>query len=586
MGRKSAPPEVFVGEFGLIFPYLCRMKRLLLIGIAVLLAMASCQSPTRKARQMVKRAERLADTLPDSAAHLIDSVLRMPAHFTERERMEMALLQAEALFGNRDVSGSVSTLMDDDYFDTHANLSTSPELERAAAYYARKKHYGKAGHAALYSGFVQQHYNEKEAAMQSFKDAVQYGSLDGDSLTVALADYCIGKMLYEENSFQESLIQLINSEKYFGNHIIEKALVENKIAVCYIVLEENENAEQHLQHSLMLSNNNHLVRTKRKALNNYAVLYQLQGKHDQAIACLRKMAEESDLDEKEELLLYINLGDVFLEANEKDSAAYYYNLVAELLPKAQVNPESKVSAYISLSQFAETQDKDSLALYYWKQYDRWLNEVRDKTELNTVYGIQKKYDYGALQNLMHQKIIHRQWIIIILSVVAIFVLLVYAITQIRLTRIKKQESEIKDSLLRFMQKYEEYKNAYEDSDKKLTKALLKEHQIMQKMAVCLGNEKDPASFESLKYSVFGGQNYWEAMLKAFDRQFPGMRKELAVQHPELTETEEKILLLSYVDASRYDTSQLLGISMFMVDKLRTSVKKKMSSKSPENTKNG
>ena len=71
----------------------------------------------------------------------------------------MALLQAEALFGYRDVSrnvsenndtlgdvsGNVSTIspiMDDDFFDEHANLSISPELEHTAAYYASKKHEG------------------------------------------------------------------------------------------------------------------------------------------------------------------------------------------------------------------------------------------------------------------------------------------------------------------------------------------------------------------------------------------------------------------------------------------------------------
>ncbi len=150
------------------------MKRYVWIGLLVLLALSACDSTTREARRMVKRAEQLADTFPDSTVRLIDSVLRMPANFSERERMDMALLQAEALFGDR--GQEISPVMDDDFFDEHANLSTSPELERAAAYYAGKKQYAKAAHAALYSGFVQQHYNEKEAAMRSFKEAEQYGS--------------------------------------------------------------------------------------------------------------------------------------------------------------------------------------------------------------------------------------------------------------------------------------------------------------------------------------------------------------------------------------------------------------------------
>jgi hypothetical protein len=191
--------------------------RYLIIGIIVLVALAACDTTTREARRMVKRAEQLADTLPDSAVRLIDSVLRMPASFSERERMDMALLQAETLFGDR--GKGISPVMDDDFLDEHANLSTSPELERAAAYYAGKKQYPKAAHAALYSGFVQQHYNEKEAAMRLFKEAEQYGKLAVDSLTVAQAEYWIGKMLYDDYMEDEALtvLKLLVSAKALGS---------------------------------------------------------------------------------------------------------------------------------------------------------------------------------------------------------------------------------------------------------------------------------------------------------------------------------------------------------------------------------
>ena len=65
------------------------MKRIAWIGLLVLLTLSACDSATREARRMVKRAEQLADTLPDSTVYLLDSVLRMPANFRERERMDM-----------------------------------------------------------------------------------------------------------------------------------------------------------------------------------------------------------------------------------------------------------------------------------------------------------------------------------------------------------------------------------------------------------------------------------------------------------------------------------------------------------------
>ena len=362
----------------------------------------------------------------------------------------------------------------------------------------------------------------------------------------------------------------------------------------------------------MYAEKSHADKVKRKILNNYAVLFRLKGEYEQAINCLQLVAKESDLDETKLLLLYMNLGDVFFDTHEMDSATLYYKLVDSLLPIAHAKMETKASAYSSLSQFAENRHDNTQALYYWKQYNKWINVIRDKQEQNNIYGIQRRYDYGVLQNAMNQKIIIRQKLVVALSIVAVLVLLAFTISQVRLLRIKKQEAEIKAILLRFMKQNEElikqseviikehhdleqkhqkteeayqnlafqaekYRNAFETSDKKLSKALLKEQQIMQKMAVYLDNKNETALFEALKYSVLGNQEYWEAMLKTFDKQFPGLRKELALQHPELTETEQKILLLSYVDASREDTALLLDTSIYMVDKLRTSVKKKMAS---------
>ena len=280
-----------------VFLIFAGMKRFSLIGFLLLLALAACDTTTREARRMVKRAELLADTLSDSTVRLIDSVLRMPASFSERERMDMALLQAEALFG--DHGQDISPVMDDDFFDDHDNISTSPELERATAYYAKKKQYDKAAHAALYSGFVQQHYDEKENAMRSFKDAEQYGGLVGDSLTMARAQYRMGKMLYDDYMEKEAVGLFKYANSSFGNHYNERALALNMEAVAYMVLKQFDSANFCLKKSLAYAEKSQSNKAKRKVLNNYAVFYRLQGNHVQAIESLRQIASEPDLTDTE-----------------------------------------------------------------------------------------------------------------------------------------------------------------------------------------------------------------------------------------------------------------------------------------------
>lgn len=558
------------------------MKARIFVIAILLLLCAACNTPTREARRMVMRAERLADTLPDSTVRLIDSVLRMPANFSERERMDMALMQAEALFGCRDVSGSVSTIspvMDDAFFDDHSNISTSPELERAAAYFAQKKQYTKASHAALYSGFIQQYYNDNANAMQSFKDAEYYGKLVQDSLAFAQAQYWIGKMLLQEELEKEALVMLQFADGSFGNHYADKSIVQNTIAVCHIMKGDYENAETSLQQSLVYAQKCHLDKVKRKALNNYAVLNQVLDKNDQAVMCLRQIAEEPDLDENEVLLLNINLGDVFIESNQIDSACFYYQRVDSLLPEYGSNAITKIAAYRFLSNFSEIQGDVQTALRFREKHEDLLYEIMNQEKEQAVFHIQKQYDYETLQNTMNQKLSRTKSFIALVVVLFFGVVILYLI---RAVQRNKKEAETKANLLRFMKKNLELTQQQEASEKtqhdiaqRLFDAQYKEALTMQKLSILLDNKGDIALLSNLKHTVFNNQEPWDAFLNLFDDMYPTLREKLQQQHPDLTEMEQKDVILSYFNVSREEESLLLGKSVHTVDKLRNSVRKKM-----------
>lgn len=585
------------------------VKRHLFIGMVLLIALAACHGPQREARLMVLRAERLFDTDPDSTVRLIDSVLRTPAYFEEGKRMDMALLQAEALFGDR--GQEIPPLMDDEFFDDKPFLSTSPELERAADYYARKKKFDKAAHAALYSGFVQLHYNDKADAIRSFKDAERYGELDKDSLAMAQAEFRMGKLLFFDGMELEALAILRKAMDNFGSRNVDKAINMNMMAVCYMVSGDHENAEICLQQSLMYARESDIDKLNRKILNNYAVLYQLQNDYKQALACLKLIDREPNLDETELLLLYMNTGDVFAEMQVMDSAALYYKCVDSLLPHAHVKTETKVSAYNSLSRFAESQHNDSLALHYWKHYNDCLDEVRGFREHNNLYGIQQKYDYDSMQNAMNQKMIRRQRIIIVLSMLAALVFLAFAVSKIRLAQSRKQEAEAKDSLFLFMQQHKELQKKHETSIKtvsdlsmmqesskkdyqelaqkynetaeactnyarQLSETLNKEALVIQKMCIFINNQSKKRCLKDLEEAVFGDEGRWEALKKVFDSLYPEVREKLMIQHPELTEAEIIDFILSFFEVSRQEEADLFGTSIHSIDKLRNNAKKKLS----------
>ncbi|MBO6024101.1 MAG: hypothetical protein J6P83_04530 [Bacteroidales bacterium] len=551
------------------------MKRYVWIGLLVLLALSACDSTTRAARRMVKRAELLADALPDSTVRLIDSVLRMPVSFSERERMDLALLQAEALFGDR--GDAISPIMDDDFFDNHATLSTSPELERAAAYFAGKKQYAKAAHAALYSGFVQQHYDEKESAMRSFKEAEQYGKLAVDSLTIAQAEYWMGKMFLDEGREQEALAMLQTAHLNFGNHIVDKALTQNIKSICYLLQGDFDKAEICLHQSLLDAEKSYSrpYKVNCKIWNNRAVLYRIQGKYDQAINCLYKMLEDSGLDENGIFMSSLNLGNVFFDMKEMDSAAKYYQHIESVLPSFNVKKETIASAYSALSCFAESQNDAVLALQYREKHEKILYDLMLQQQEQTIYRIQQQYDYESLQNVMNRKIIQRHIIILIISILLLITTIIILVLQSKHKQLLKSEEEMKQQL-----------DGLKHDLLQTVKSSVLDHEISSRLRMILKvhgktlEENDPKKkWQSLVWQIMNGeQEAFEAARSVLETAYPKLYSTIKEKYPDLTETEAKICLLSCSDLSNTEIAELLRLSTNTVNQNRSNLRKKLNLK--------
>ena len=541
-----------------------------LFWVLVANVLVSCHSPQHEARQMVRRAELLADTQPDSTARLIDSVLRMPVYFSERQRMEMALLQAEALFGDR--GQEISPLMDDDFFDGKPTLSTSPELERAADYYARKKQYTKAAHAALYSGFVQQHYNDK-TAMQSYKDAEHYGGMAGDSIAVAQAQYWIGRMLYYDGMEQEALAPLKAAEQCFGKQYAEKALIQNLIAACYTLQSNYNNSEIWLQKSLLNAEKAKCEKVKRKALNGLAVLYRLQSNYDLAIEYLRQIAEETDLSNNEKSLLILNLGKTFAVQGKTDSAALYYQQLEEILPSVSVKSETKVSAYGALSRFAENQGDKSKALEWREKHEIVLFDVMSQQQEQVIYSIQRQYDYETMQNILNRKIILRHRIILVISILLFVSAIIILLLQYRHKQMLKEEEEMKQQIDAMKQDLRQtVKSSVMDEEVVLRLRMILMAQRTTKQAKDPKNEWRPLVLQVMN----GKKNLFEAAQTSVEMAYPNLYAIITEKYPNLTETEAKICLLSFCDISNAEMAELLGLRLNTVNQNRSTLRKKLN----------
>lgn len=462
----------------------------------------------------------------------------------ESQEMEQALEQAKAVYGNGNLEIEVDTVL------------FIPGLSEAPDYFAGKRQYEKAALAALLNGYTEKDF-DREAAMVSFKEAEHYGKLAQDSLTMARAEYWMGKLLYYDNRFEDALSLLKKSIVCLGNHYAEKASALNVSAGCYILLQEYVKADSCLSQSLDyagLENSDHV---KSKVLNNYAVLYQIQGAVEEAVTYLRMVKPENN---QQMVLHRLNLGRLFMTIGEMDSAAYYFYQMEGLLSLDNIKDETMASAYASLSQFAERKEDYVNALKYQKNNKQYIVKVKDRMETESVYRIQKQYDYETIRHEMSEKVIVRQRIILLMSFFVIFVFVVLVMLQRRLAKSRQQEIEAKERTLFYVRQY--------------TDLLTKQGKTMQKLAVVIDNKEDKALLDNLRATVFGKKDPWDALLEVFDILHPNERERLARRYPNLNDMELKDIILSYFDVSRQDEALLLKTGIHSVDKIRTRVKRK------------
>lgn len=516
------------------------MKPLLrtILGLSLLAFFASCHGPQREAR-----------------------------------RMEMALLQGEALFSH-------VSLDDDDIDSVLSRFSPSPDLEQAAAYYAKKKEYAKAAHAALYSGYVQQYYNDQTTAMQSYKEAEQYGTLAEEDLVVAKARCKMGMMLYDEFLYDEALSCFRQSECGFEGFGDELSSIKNMMAASYIMLHQFDSAEICLIESLQIADDVHSSSAQLNALNNYSVLYQQKKEFDLALDCLKQMSEVHDLDSVETFRCYLNLGQLYLSMGDKDSAVYYLKQMEELMPLILLKKETKLTAYGALIRAAKASGDDSLALQYREMHEEVMYEAMRQRLDQSVFRIHQRYDYEKLRNTMSRRLVQDQWVIVF-SLVLLFAIIVFFL--FRAMQRNKKEAEISANLFHFMRQNEELMLRSEEQSKmgieksqQLSDLLTERVGAMQKLDYYLRCRGDERTLKELEKQLFDGKNHLDAINEAVDRLYPGLREAVKARYPQLSDLECEVYLLSRFKFSRVEEATLLGVSTSVLDKARGKVRRIMA----------
>ena len=469
-------------------------------------------------------------------------------------------------------------------YKAYEDISTDDQIFEAYDFFVRQKDYGNAAPAALYSGCVRQAKKEYESAMNCYKKADEYGRLAGDSVSAAFAEYYIGDLLSNSGHEAEAIGNYKAAAALWGDSLSRKARCLNAVAMMNIVIDEYDTAFVYLDQALRLAQTSKDKVTEASVWNNYSVAYQLIDDYDAAKDCLRKAVPL--VDEKRRPVALLNLAKVFLAIGERDSLEYYKTQMLSAIEETDIKPETQAAVYGFLIKDALAVGDYEQAYQFERQHEKVALDLLADQSQSSVLEIQKKYDFEAQANQHNRQMLSRQRVIIVLTIVLIIALVV--VTMLILNDLKKKriEAEVNANLLELKKRNAQQQQEHSamqsqlETLQKQTEGQLKDEylqkcHIIRCFEVLSRDRSNPVAFKDLEKSLFEGEDHWAGFEAAFEGVHPGFIASVKERYPDLNETEFRYCLLSHFKLSRQEYADVLGCSVYNVDKIRASLNNKM-----------
>ena len=499
---------------------------------------------------------------------LLGATLLLPACNTKSktERMQTIVAEVRAMY------------------KADEDISNEDRIFEAYDYFVKQKDLRNAAPAALYSGCVRQAKKEYEAAMNCYKEADHYGRQAADSVSAAFAQYYIGDLLNNSGNETEAINNYKAAAELWGDSISRKAKCLNAVAMMHIVTDSYDSAFVYLGKALLLAQEAKDPITEGSVWNNYSVAYQLTNDYDKAKECLRKALPLADA--KRRPIALLNLAKVHLALDERDSLAYYKNQMLKAIEEVEVKPETMAAVYGFLIKDALATGDYESAFQFEKQHEQVALDILADQSQSSVLEIQKKYDFEAQANQHNRQMLSRQRLIIVLTIVLIAALVIVAVLILNALKKKRIEAEINANLLELKKRnaqqqqehsamqaqYDELQSEFGD---RLKDEYLQKCNIIRCFEVLSRDKNNPIAFKDLEHSLFEGEDHWAGFEAAFEGVHPGFIAYVHQQYPDLSELEFRYCLLSHFKLSRQEYANVLGCSVYNVDKIRASLNTKM-----------
>lgn len=432
---------------------------------------------------------------------------------------------------------------------------------------------GRSRSARELFDLAKEHENnaEIELAMATYKQTIDAAKSEGDTALLGLAQQYMGMLLLEQWSFDEAINMLSESAVTTKDNPTMLSYTNAAIGRTYFIMDSTDKSIQYFKDAVGYaeqSGDNDVISV---AYQNIGALYQEIGIYNQALDYIRLSLKYNN-EEKEIPRYHLNLAYIFSNMNENDSCSYYENLLKNEIDSIE-DQAMKTSIYYFLAKRAMDENDYESAYHYYKNFAEMDIEMLEERLQQNVLEIQKKYDYEKVQNEYNVKLLRKHRLLMSsLFVTLITGMLLYIQTKINLRK-RKEELKMKDEILKFENEVLRLNEIKDDYKRNLEW----KYMLVYSMTLMDRNKSNSEShYKMIKGRIYhNSETAFDAILKIFNEEHPGLAEQIKEKYPTLSDTEYKVCLMALTPFTSQETADILGKSINTVNKARTNIRKKL-----------
>ena len=432
---------------------------------------------------------------------------------------------------------------------------------------------GRSRSARELFDLAKEHENnaEIELAMATYKQTIDAAKSEGDTALLGLAQQYMGMLLLEQWSFDEAINMLNESAVTTKDNPTMLSYTNAAIGRAYFIMDSTDKSIQYFKDAVGYaeqSGDNDVISV---AYQNIGALYQEIGIYNQALDYIRLSLRYNN-EEKEIPRYHLNLAYIFSNMNENDSCSYYENLLKNEIDSIE-DQAMKTSIYYFLAKRAMDENDYESAYHYYKNFAEMDIEMLEERLQQNVLEIQKKYDYEKVQNEYNVKLLRKHRLLMSsLFVTLITGMLLYIQTKINLRK-RKEELKMKDEILKFENEVLRLNEIKDDYKRNLEW----KYMLVYSMTLMDRNKSNSEShYKMIKGRIYhNSETAFDAILKIFNEEHPGLAEQIKEKYPILSDTEYKVCLMALTPFTSQETADILGKSINTVNKARTNIRKKL-----------